>query len=140
MDPYDDPVWAPILAGQNVGVPDAEAARRAMGHALTCSRRIDLAASRPAGELTSTGYCLAVPGREYLVYLPNGGTATLDVTAMKGKLSVEWMHPITGKITRADPVEGGRRQALKAPFEGDAVLIARRVPPASGAISTKPNE
>jgi hypothetical protein len=31
MDPYDDPAWAPILAGQGVGVRDAEAARRARG-------------------------------------------------------------------------------------------------------------
>ena len=31
MDPYDDPAWAPILAGQGVGVRDAEACRRAMG-------------------------------------------------------------------------------------------------------------
>jgi Putative collagen-binding domain of a collagenase len=69
-----------------------------------------------------------VPGREYLVYLPNGGTATLDVTAAQGELSVEWMHPITGKITPGEPVEGGGRRALKAPFEGDAVLIARRLP------------
>ena len=82
-----------------------------MGHALTCSKRIDLAASRPSGELISTGYCLAVPGREYLVYLPNGGTATLDVTAAQGELSVEWMHPITGKITSGEPVEGGGRRA-----------------------------
>ncbi len=47
--------------------------------------RIDLAASRPAGDLASTGYCLAVPGREYLVYLPEGGTATMDLSDVKGR-------------------------------------------------------
>ena len=62
MDPYDDPAWAPILAGQGVGVRNAEASRRAMGHARRYAGRIDLAASRPAGELASTEYCLAVPG------------------------------------------------------------------------------
>ena len=108
MDPYDDPVWAPILAGQGVGVRDAEAARRAMGHTRIYATRIDLAASRPAGELASTGYCLTVPGREYLVYLPAGGTAKVDLSAAKGKLAVEWMHPITGKITPGATVEGGR--------------------------------
>jgi hypothetical protein len=128
MDPYDDPTWAPILAGQSVGVRDAEAARRAMGHALTCSRRFDLAASRASGELASTGYCLAVPGREYVVYLPDGGTATLDVTAAQGELSVEWIHPVSGKFTPGEPVECRGRRALKGPFEGDAVLIVRRLP------------
>ena len=128
MDPYDDPAWAPILAGQGVGVRDAEAARRAMGHARRYAERIDLAASRPAGELASTRYCLAVPGREYLVYLPDGGAVTVDLSAAKGKLSAEWMHPITGKITPGEAVEGGGKRTLKAPFAGDAVLFVRAVP------------
>jgi hypothetical protein len=128
MDPYDDPAWAPILAGQRVGVSDAERARRAMGHARSCSMRIDLAASRPAGELASTGYCLAVPGQEYLVYLPEGGTATVDMSAAKGKLSVVWMHPITGKTTPGVAVDVGRQCNLKAPVDGDVVLYLRSIP------------
>jgi hypothetical protein len=128
MDPYDDPAWAPILAGQGVGVRDAEAPRRAMGHARTCATRLDLAASRPAGELASTGYCLAVPGRQYLVYLPDGGAATVDLSGTRGKLSVEWIHPITGKITPGDAIEGGGQRTLKAPFTGDAVLFVRKLP------------
>ena len=128
MDPYDDPAWAPILAGQGVGVRDAEACRRAMGHARRYAGRIDLAASRPAGELASTGYCLATPGREYLVYLPDGGDATVDISAAKGRLAVEWMHPITGKITDGGAMEGGAKRTLKAPFGGDAVLYLRTMP------------
>ena len=128
MDPYDDPAWAPILAGQGVGVRDAEARRRAMGHARSYAERIDLAASRPAGELASTGYCLAVPGREYLVYLPDGGEATVDLSAAKGELAVEWMHPITGKITPGEAVEGGGKRTLKAPFAGDAVVYVQSAP------------
>ena len=128
MDPYDDPAWAPILAGQGVGVRDAEACRRAMGHARRYAGRIDLAASRPAGELTSTGYCLAVPGREYLVYLPDGGEATVDLSAAQGRLSVEWTHPITGKITAGGEIDGGVKRTLKAPFGGDVVLYLRTMP------------
>ena len=128
MDPYDDPTWAPILAGQGVGVRDAEACRRAMGHARRFAGRIDLAASRPAGELASTGYCLAVPGREYLVYLPGGGEATVDLSAAKGKIAVEWTHPITGKTTPGEAVDGGGKRTVKAPFAGDAVLYLRAVP------------
>jgi hypothetical protein len=128
MDPYDDPAWTPILAGQGVGVRDAEACRRAMGHARRYAERIDLAASRPAGDLASTGYCLAVPGREYLVYLPDGGDATVDLSAAKGRLSVEWTHPITGKTIRGDAIEGGGKRSVKAPFAGDAVLYVQAVP------------
>jgi hypothetical protein len=128
MDPYDDPAWAPILAGQGVGVRDAEACRWAMGHARRYAGRIDLAASRPAGELASTGYCLAKPGCEYLVYLPDGGEATVDLSGVEGKLAVQWTHPSTGKATSGDAVAGGVKRTLKAPFDGDAVLYLRTMP------------
>ncbi|HVG48791.1 MAG TPA: hypothetical protein VM899_11730 [Rubellimicrobium sp.] len=125
MDPYDDPTWAPILAGQGVGVRDAEAPRRAMGLTRRYAGRMDLAASRPAPELASTGYCLAVPGREYLAYLPEGGRVELDLTGTRGKLAVEWVHPVTGAVTAGDAVEGGARRTLEAPFGGDAVVDLR---------------
>ena len=85
---------------------DAEAPRRAMGHARRCAERMDLAASTPRPELASTGYCLANPGKEYLVYLPEGGDVKVDLSA-KGKFSVEWMHPITGKIVPGGNLDGG---------------------------------
>ena len=125
MDPYDDPAWAPILAGQGVGVRDAESPRRAMGRTRAYASRMDLAASRPAQELASTGYCLAVPGREYLAYLPDGGRVELDLTGAKGKFAVEWSHPVTGAVTAGGAVEGGARRTLEAPFGGDAVVYLR---------------
>ena len=125
MDPYDDPQWTPVLAGQGVGVRDAEAPRRAMGLARRCAERISLAESTPRPELASTGYCLAHPGREYLVYLPEGGEIRVDLSAARGKVSVEWMHPITGKTTSGGNLEGGGWRTLKAPFGGDAVVYLR---------------
>ncbi|MEN6337017.1 MAG: putative collagen-binding domain-containing protein [Phycisphaerales bacterium] len=125
MDPYGDPQWEPILEGQGVGVSDAEKARLAMGHARRYAERMDLAKATPRPELASTGYCLADPGSEYLVYLPEGGKATVDLSAAKSKLAVEWSHPITGKITPADPIDAGAKREFAAPFEGDAVLYLR---------------
>jgi hypothetical protein len=122
MDPYDDPEWAPVLAQQKVGVRDAEAPRLAMGYTRRFAQRMDLAAAIPMPKLASTGYCLAHPGREYLVYLPEGGEVKVDLSAAKGRLSVEWMHPITGKITPGQAVDGGGWRSFKAPMEGDAVL------------------
>ena len=66
-----------------------EPIRRSMGYTLRYSRRMNLAATRPRGELSSTGYCLANPGVEYLVFLPGGGTATVDLSAAPDDLSVE---------------------------------------------------
>src|SRR5262249_58812599 len=102
--------------------------RGAMGRARRAAGRFPWAASGPAGELASTGYCLAVPGREYLVYLPDGGGATVDLSGVEGKLAVEWTHPITGQSTSGDAVAGGAKRTLKAPFDGDAVLYLRTMP------------
>ena len=38
------------------------------------------------------------------------------------------MHPITGKITAGEAMEGGAKRTLKAPFGGDAVLYLRTMP------------
>lgn len=41
-------------------------------------------------------YCLAKPGKLYLVYLPKGGTTDLDLSGAKGRFSVKWFNPRTG--------------------------------------------
>jgi hypothetical protein len=78
MDPYETrlrrklPAWTAGSAGPAVGPlgPEWEGVRRAMGVAREVAERVDLASMEPRGDLASTGYCLAAPGREYLVYLP----------------------------------------------------------------------
>ncbi len=41
-------------------------------------------------------YCLAKTGELYLVYLPTGGTTSLDLTDAQGDFSVHWYNPRTG--------------------------------------------
>ena len=58
--------------------------------------RVGLAAMTPHGAPSSTKYCLAAPGSEYLVYLPEGGLVTLDLSDARGALAVEWIDRTTG--------------------------------------------
>ena len=51
---------------------------------------MNLAAMTPRSTLASSRYCLADPGKEYLVYLPDGGEVTVDLSAASGSLAVEW--------------------------------------------------
>ncbi len=104
----DHPTWEPI--------------RRAMGDVRRYAARIDLAACHPAGELASTGYCLAAPGRQCLVYQPQPGPIELDLTAFPGRCAVEWFDPRQSRATPGEPVEAGRRLRFDPPFTGDAVL------------------
>jgi hypothetical protein len=106
--------------------PGYRAARAAMGQTRGYAERLDLAGMRPSREAASTGYCLAAPGKEYLVYLPAGGRVTVDLSAAKGDLAVEWFDPDKGKAVAAGPARGGARREFKAPFAGAAVLHLTR--------------
>ncbi len=120
MDPYDNSVLGKGQATQWEGV------RRSLGHARRLAERTELAAMTPRDDLASTKYCLARPGVAYVTYLPDGGEVTLDVSAAAGPLEGEWIHPVEGTVTRADPVTGGARRTLKTPFAGGAVLYLWR--------------
>jgi hypothetical protein len=108
----DDPVWEPV--------------RRALGHTRYYADRMDLASMTPSANLASTGYCLANPEREFLVYLPEGDSVTVDVSKVSGSLSAEWMHPVEGTIIPGGSVNGGKSLQFYAPLIGPAVLYLRR--------------
>jgi Putative collagen-binding domain of a collagenase len=83
----------------------------------------------PHGELTSTGFCLARPGVEYVIYTPAGGTLTIDLTAAEGKtLNVRWYDPRRGRFSGAEKINGGSScRSFTPPFTGDAVLDVKSV-------------
>jgi hypothetical protein len=99
------------------------------------ANRMNLEAMTPHGELSSSGYALANPaaiGAEYLVYLPDGGSVTVDLSGILGTLNVEWFNPSHGTITSGGITTGGSNRSFSAPFSGDAVLYIFQ----SGSIST----
>ncbi|MDA0920824.1 MAG: hypothetical protein O2945_17270, partial [Planctomycetota bacterium] len=66
----------------------------------------------------TTPYCLAKPGEIYLVYLPQGGTNSLDLTGSKGKFSVQWFNPRSGGALTTGSVQtvtGGTSVTLGEP-------------------------
>ncbi|MEQ1824969.1 MAG: DUF6298 domain-containing protein [Pirellula sp.] len=100
-------------------------ARPAMGHTRAYAERMNLAAMTPRDDLASTQYCLANPGKEYLIYLPDGGEVTVDLVAAKAPLAAEWFNPRTGERRAGNIVDGGAKRPFKAPLAGDAVLYLR---------------
>lgn len=100
--------------------------RDTMGFIRRIADRMDLAATAPHGQLVSTKHCLANPGKEYLIYLPQGGETTVDLSDAKGSFAAEWINAADGTTRPADPVAGGARRTLKAPFEGDAALYLKK--------------
>jgi len=87
-----------------------------------------------ADELTQAtdDYVLAKPGQAYAVYLPEGGTATLDLSGASGTFEVKWYNPRTGgalKNGSVRTVQGGASRALgNAPADATsdwAVLVRK---------------
>lgn len=58
-----------------------------------------------------------------MVYAPNGGEVTIDLTDAEGKLIGEWFNPNNGTVTASGIELNKGKVTLKPNFEGDAVLF-----------------
>lgn len=78
----------------------------------------------PSPDLVSPGaLCLADPGREYIVYLENGGPVEVDLTGAEGTLRAEWLDPRSGARTAiAAEIPGGGIRRFEKPAGADWVL------------------
>ncbi len=109
--------------------PDWELTRRAMGDTHRYAKKMSLARMTPQPHLCSSRYCLAAPGEEYLVYLPDGGNLTLDLCSYPGFYTAEWFFPILGRtLNVSNPFRGGDFLVTTAPFTGDAVFYLKKHP------------
>jgi hypothetical protein len=104
-----------------------EPVRKAIGNTRTCANRMHLVEMTPHDDVASTKYCLASPGHEYLVYVPEGYEVTVDLSAAARKFEVEWMHPVEGHVTGGGTIAGGSKLELMVPFPGPAALYLRGV-------------
>lgn len=71
-------------------------------------------------------YLTYVPGEQYAVYFPQGGTVRLDLTAAAGPFEVRWLEAATSRWHPAGPVQGGRAVPLTAPGAGNWVVLVDR--------------
>ena len=74
-------------------------------------------------------YCLADPGRTYLVYLPAGGRTEIDLGSSQEQFTVEWFNPREGgELQPAAPIRGpGWAEIASPPADEtkDWVLLVR---------------
>jgi hypothetical protein len=106
-----------------------EPARYAMGDTLRFAERMNLIQMEPRDDLSSTGYALANPGREYLVLQPSGAAGSLTVLLEPGTYAAEWFG-IEGRRTvpgDATTVERSAATSFRPPPElsGPTVLYLK---------------
>lgn len=77
----------------------------------------------PMNEITDNGYCLALPGKEYLVYLEEGGIVNLEPE--QGEYAVSWINATDFQ----EIINGGRTtdgKGLTSPGHGDDWFLRLR--------------
>ncbi len=123
MDPYDCKVLKRSYNPEWV-----EPVRKSMGYTLDFARRMNLIEMVPENELSSSSYCLASRGKEYLVYLPDGNEVKIDLSDAPNEFAVEWFNPNTAETMHAEKIMGGIVKTMKSPFgEDDVVLYLKNI-------------
>jgi len=123
-------VWKRFARGFNIvdKEPDsltpgiADAVHGSITQTLAYSQMINLVMMTPSDLVCSTGYCLLKSGAEYLVYLPIGGSVTVDLSGAQQNFSTAWFDPPSGQTSAGTTVNGGGRVTLVSPFKGETVL------------------
>jgi Family of unknown function (DUF6298) len=106
-------------------------------------QRCDMRFTLPHSELSSTGYCIANPGKQYLILRPGPGTLTVNLSAGAGKqFSIEWLDVATDSVSHGADIAGGSgAHSFTAPFSGSAVLFLNetQAPPPPPPPLTRPH-
>ena len=118
-------------AGAPMSFDAFEPARWAMGDTARLARRLNLMGMEPRSELSSTGFVLANPGREYVVLQPDGTRDPFTVTLASGTYGAEWFDIEKRMSLPEDTVQTDARDDVRfrppAAISGPSVLVLRKV-------------
>jgi hypothetical protein len=81
---------------------------------------------QPFAGVTGDAVSLAEVGKTYLVYLPHGGAATLDLTGVPGSYTARWFNPRSGKYSDPFMVSGEGKRRIEAPDSKDWIVHLKR--------------
>ena len=83
--------------------------------------------ANPHDELVNHGaFCLAEPGRQYVIYLPKGGDVTVRLDP--GQYEVKWFNPRSGEYSRPQVVSGPVWTSTSAADGADWVILMKKSP------------
>jgi hypothetical protein len=97
--------------------------------AAEAMRQLQYWKMNPHNELVAgseEAYCLAEPGRQYMIYTPNGGTVKIDLRGEAGTFEVRWLNPRDGSYLNLYQIEGNAVRTTYAPTNEDWVLILHK--------------
>lgn len=81
--------------------------------------------TEPHDELVNNGaFCLANPGRLYVIYLPHGGKVTTEIKF--GKYRARWFNPRNGEYSLISDADGPAWTSPASPDSSDWVILLKR--------------
>jgi len=95
-----------------------------IGHAVRFLReelRGDFGALSPRDDLIKAGdnaVLAAAPGSEYVLYDEDGGSVSVDLSAVQGEARARWYNPRTGSLSEESAVKGGAVRSFASPTAG----------------------
>lgn len=95
-------------------------------HLRDLFRGVDYWRMEPVDGLTSEGYCLAEPGRQYVVFLDRARPFSLKLAGISSPLKAEWFDPCTAKRRDAGTLTAGTAR-LTPPNDFGSAPIGLRV-------------
>jgi hypothetical protein len=132
MDP-----WGPVpgrtrpgYAGAILNRPDFPTygpLRLALEQTRRFAERMDLNAMLPRSDFASSGYCLAKPGVELLVYVPDDDRVDVYLGVEPHLFAVEWFNVLTGQSISSEPVKGGGLRHFVSPFGLESILYLQKM-------------
>lgn len=103
-----------------------EGAGAQLGYLYDFFAALPFSKMQPFGGVKGEAVALAEPGRTYVVYLPQGGKATVDLSGARGPLSARWFNPRDEKWGALFGAAGGGQVGFQAPNTQDWALLLCR--------------
>ena len=75
----------------------------------------------PTNSLVTNGFCLS-KNEEYVIYLRDGGSTIINLSAANGTLFVKWYNPRTGLYQGKTTIQGSAPRTFTSPDTNDWVL------------------
>ncbi len=116
--------WSNSISYFYMGIPGPGIAAGQLKYLRFLLETVPFCQMVPSDSLISRGYCLSKPGTCWLVYLPEGGPAELNLSAAKNSgLSGKWYDPVTGIWSESTKLVKGKN-LIEAPPGKDLVFVA----------------
>jgi len=120
---YDKPFESPQAEG-----PEWEYMRNNIKKTVEYARKLDLANVSPMENLASTGFCLAKPGYQYVVYEPEDTIFT--VTGLRGDTVYyyEWYNTKQSKVVSSGHLRpSDQKETFAPPNKGFALFLTSQL-------------